>query len=138
MKLRGAGDIPANFAVWAVGLLGGALVSILYPAYLMTKAGSWKVLKDSWQDTVFAALIGVQFSIAVLLLGRGMLLLGVLGASVGFGIQQATQILGNQGVGFLSGEWREVHGTPRKQMFLAIAILLIGVIIMALGNMVAK
>lgn len=138
MKLRGAGDIPANFAVWAVGLLAGALVNILYPAYLMTKAGSWKVLRESWRETIFAALIGVQFSFAVLLLGKGMLLLGALGASVGFGIQQATQILGNQGVGFLSGEWHEVHGAPRKQMFLAIGILLVGVVIMARGNMLAK
>ena len=87
---------------------------------------------------MLAALIGVQFSLAVLLLGRGMLLLGALGASVGFGIQQATQILGNQGVGFISGEWREVRGAPRKQMFVAIAILLVGVVIMARGNMLAK
>lgn len=138
MKAQGASDIPANFAVWAVGLLGGALVNILYPAYLMSKAGSWKVLKECWRDAVFAVFIGVQFSVAVLLLGKGMLLLGVLGASVGFGIQQATQILGNQSVGFLSGEWREVHGTPRRQMYFAVGILLIGVVIMARGNMLAK
>lgn len=37
MKARGAGDIQANFAVWAAGLLGGALINIAFPAYLMTK-----------------------------------------------------------------------------------------------------
>ncbi|MHC4445207.1 MAG: L-rhamnose/proton symporter RhaT, partial [Planctomycetota bacterium] len=41
---RGAGEIPANIAVWAVGLLGGALVNLIYPAYLMTKNKSWNVL----------------------------------------------------------------------------------------------
>ena len=85
-----------------------------------------------------AALIGVQFIAAVTLMGRGMLLLGALGASVGFGIQQAMQILGNQAVGFTSGEWRGVLGTPRKQMVVAVAILIVAVIIMAYGNMLAQ
>jgi hypothetical protein len=138
MKAQGAGDVTASFAVWAVGLLGGALVSIVFPAYLMTKQKSWGVMKGNWREVALAALIGVQFSVAVVLLGRGMLLLGALGASVGFGIQQATQILGNQGVGFLSGEWRQVYGTPRTQMYFAIAVLLIGVAVMARGNMLAK
>jgi len=44
MKAHGAGDIPANFAVWAIGLLGGALINVTYPIYLMTKSGSWGVL----------------------------------------------------------------------------------------------
>jgi L-rhamnose-H+ transport protein len=138
MKAQGAGDVPANFAVWAVGLMGGALVSILFPAYLMTKRKSWGVMKESWREVALAALIGVQFSFAVVLLGKGMLFLGALGASVGFGIQQATQILGNQGVGFFSGEWRDIYGTPRRQMYFAIIILLIGVTVMARGNMLAK
>ena len=36
-------------------------------------------------------------------MGKGMLLLGVLGASVGFGIQQAMQMTGTQLLGFISG-----------------------------------
>jgi len=28
---HGAGDIPANFAVWAIGLLGGAVINVTYP-----------------------------------------------------------------------------------------------------------
>jgi len=134
VKAQGAGDVPANFAVWGVGLLGGALINILYPAYLMTKHKSWSVVTRCWRDVGLAVLIGVQFIIAVALMGRGMLLLGALGASVGFGIQQAMQILGNQGVGFISGEWRGVHGLPRKVMYLALAILIAAVVIMAHGN----
>ena len=45
-----------------------------------------------------------------------------LGASVGFGVQQAMQMLGSQTVGFASGEWRAVGGTPRRQMYLAIIL----------------
>jgi L-rhamnose-H+ transport protein len=138
MKAQGAGDIPANFAVWAVGLVGGALVNIFYPVYLMTAHRSWGVLRECWRDFALAALMGINFSVAVSLMGRGMLLLGVLGASVGFGIQQAMQMLGSQGVGFVSGEWRGVYGTPRHQMYLAIVILICAAILMAYGNTLAK
>jgi len=71
-------------------------------------------------------------------MGKGMLLLGALGGSVGWGIQQAMQMTGNQGVGFLSGEWRGVRGKPREQMYLAIGILIVAAAIMAAGNSLVK
>ena len=137
MKAQGASDIPANFAVWAVALLGGALINVLYPAYLMTKNNSWQVLKESWREVALSILMGFGY-VGVALMGKGMLLLGALGASVGFGIQQAAQMLGNQGVGFISGEWRGVHGTPRMQMYIAILILIVAAIVLAYGNTLAK
>ncbi len=121
-----------------MGLLGGAFVNILYPAYLMTKNRSWKILVGSWREAVLAALIGLNFCGAVALMGKGMLLLGALGASVSFGIQQSMQMLGNQGVGFISGEWRDVHGVPRKQMLIAIVILLGAAVLMAYSKTLVK
>ncbi|HEX4489481.1 MAG TPA: L-rhamnose/proton symporter RhaT [Terriglobales bacterium] len=138
MKARGAGEIPANFAVWAIGLLGGALINVTYPAYLMTKNKNWHVLWEAGRDLTFAIIMGVNFILGVALMGKGMLLLGALGASVGFGVQQAMQMLGSQGVGFASGEWRGVTGTPRKQMYLAIAILIAAALVMAYGNTLTK
>lgn len=126
MASRGAGEVPANMAVWAGGLFGGALVNILYPALLMTVNRSWRVLRESWAELLLSLLIGTQLILGVALAGFGSLLLGPLGASVGFGIQQATQILGTQSVGFVSGEWRGVHGKPRRQMYTAIAVLIVG------------
>jgi hypothetical protein len=61
-----------------------------------------------------------------------------LGASVGFGVQQAMQIMGGQGVGFLSGEWRGVFGKPRHRMYLAIILLMAAAVIMAYGNCITK
>ncbi len=137
MKSRGAGEIPANFAVWAVGLLGGALVNILYPAYLMTKKRSWGVLAN-WREVGLSIIVGVNFGLAVALMGKGMRFLGEFGASVGFGVQQASQMLGSQGVGFISGEWRGVVGTPRRQIYLAIGVLIVAAIIMSYGKALAK
>ena len=138
MKAQGAGDLPATFAVWAVGLLGGSAINIIYPAYLLTKKRSWGVLATSWRQVVLACIIGANMAISIVLMGSGMLLVGALGASVGFGIQQASQMLGNQGLGFISGEWKGVLGKPRRQMYLAIAVLIVAALIMAYGNTLAK
>ena len=138
MKAYGARDIPANFAVWAMGLLGGALINVTYPAYLMTKHRSWGVLGESWRELLLALVIGINFIAGVALMGKGMLLLGPLGASVGFGVQQAMQMLGSQGVGFASGEWRSIQGTPRYQMYAAIAILIAAAVVMAYSNTLTK
>lgn len=130
MKAQGASEVPANFAVWAAGLFGGALVNILYPAWLMTKNRSWGALLGSWSEVLLGVLIGTQLILAFGLQGLGMVMLGALGASVGTGIQQAMQIMGSQGVGFVSGEWRGIGGRPRTQMIAAIVVLIIAVTIM--------
>jgi L-rhamnose-H+ transport protein len=136
MQDRGATEVTANCAVWAVGLLGGAAVNILYPAWLMTRRRNWAVLGHCWSDLLLGAAIGAQFILAVNLLGRGMLLMGALGASIGFGIQQATQVLGNQAVGFASGEWRGVTGQPRRQMIASILVLVLGAAVLAFAKTV--
>ncbi len=132
------GSIPATFGVFAVGLCGGALVNLGYAVYLLTRNRSWGVFRGSGGELLLALLIGVNFSLATALMGKGMLLLGALGASVGWGIQQAMQMTGTQVLGFVSGEWRGVTGTPRRQMYLAIAVLMVAALVMAYGNTLAK
>jgi hypothetical protein len=127
-------NILAILPVQAIGLLGGALINVIYPAYLMTRRRSWGMLAESWKECSLAAIIGIQMCVAVALANKGMLLLGVLGASVGAGIQQAMQMVGGQGLGFISGEWKGVYGRPRTQMYAAIVFLIIAAIIMAYSN----
>ncbi len=111
-------------------------MNVLYPAYLMTKNKSWHVLTTSAGETALALLISANMSVAIALMGKGMLMLGALGASIGFGVQQAMQMLGGQAVGFIGGEWRGVRGTPRLQMYAAIVVLILAALIMAYGNAV--
>ena len=136
MKQEGAGEIASIFSVWAVALLGGALVSVLYPVWLMLKNRSWGLLGQSWKELVLAIVIGANACLAVVLMAAGMRMLGALGASVGLGIQSASWMLGGQGVGFASGEWRGIYGPPRKRIYLAILCLTVGVIIMVFGNLI--
>lgn len=134
MQDEGAGEIPATFAVWAVGLLGGALVNLIYPLYLMTRNQSFGVLVRNWPEAALATVMGVNLAAGIVLMGGGMRWLGALGASAGLGIQQVAQMLGGQALGFLSGEWRGVTGRPCRAMYAAIACLILAAMIMAWGN----
>jgi len=138
MERAGAAHLPATFAVWAFCLPGGALSCLVYPMWLMTRNKSWDVLGKSWKEMSLAAVIGINAAAAVALLGSGMLMLGPLGATVGFAIQQAAWMLGGQGAGFISGEWRGVRGRPRKQMVLAIGLMLVAILILACANALVR
>ncbi len=134
VKAKGAPDFYAGISVWAVALLGAGLVNVAYPAWLMTKNRSWGVLATHPGDLALSLVYGLLFFIPSALLGKGMLLLGALGASVGWGLVQGTVILGGQMLGFVSGEWRGVHGRPRMQIYLAIVILIAAMAIFAFAN----
>jgi L-rhamnose-proton symport protein (RhaT) len=128
----------AVFPVWAAGAFSGAMLNILFPAFLMTRRKSWGVLLTSWKEVGLAAIIGVQLLLALTLPGKGMLMLGALGAAIGTGIQQAMQMVGGQGTGFISGEWRGVHGKPRLLMYGSIALLIIAAFIMAYSKTIKQ
>jgi hypothetical protein len=93
---------------------------------------------DHGQELALSIFIGFNFILGVALMGKGMLLLGPLGASIGFGVQQAMQMLGGQTVGFASGEWRGIAGKPRYEMYLAIAVLIAAAVVMAYSNTLTK
>jgi L-rhamnose-H+ transport protein len=131
MTSHGAANFPASIAVWAVGLLGAAIPNVLYPAILMTLHRSWGVLAKHPGEIVLAILYGILFFVPSALLGKGMLMLGALGASLGWGLVQGTLILGGQLLGFVTGEWRGVSGTPRRQIYAAILLLIVAMTVMA-------
>ena len=134
MKSHGAADFPASIAVWAIALLGAALPNVLYPAILMTRNKSWHVLSAHPGEIALSIIYGIFFFAPSALLGKGMLLLGPLGASVGWGLVQGTLILGAQILGFATGEWQGVSGKPRTQVYIAIIFLVIGITIIACGR----
>ena len=134
MKAHGASDFGAGVAVWALALFGAAVVNTLYPAFLMTRKKTWNLLLENPREILLALVYGLLFFIPSVLLGKGMILLGALGASVGFGVVQGTLILGGQALGFASGEWRGITGKPRTYIYLAIGILIFAMVILAAAN----
>jgi len=134
MLVQGVDSVTSDVAVWAAALLSGALVNIAYPAWIMTKNKNWGELFKHPGEALLSTVGGIQLMASFILLGRGMLLLGVFGASVGFAIQQIMQIMGNQTVGFLFGEWKNIYGKPRRLLYTALVVLAVAVLIVAFSN----
>jgi hypothetical protein len=126
------------FPVWASAAFSGAMLNLLYPIILMTKRRSWGVLLTNWKEFGLTGIMGFQTFLALTLPGKGMLMLGALGAAIGGGIQQAMQMVGGQGTGFISGEWRGVNGKPRLQMYASIALLIVASFIMAYSKTIKQ
>jgi hypothetical protein len=134
VKLQGVSDVVASISVWALGIFAGALVNLFYAVYVMTKKKTWNQLFSRKDELISGALLGLQFFIAIVLMGRGMVFLGAMGASIGFGIQQSLQVVGSQLVGFVGGEWKGVSGKPRIKMYWGLIIILIAVFIFSYSN----
>jgi len=135
VKSMGGSDIAANIAVWAFGMLGGGLVNVVYALWLMIRRRTFGLYVQRQAEIVYGLVLGAQFILSFILLGKGMVLLGAFGASVGFAIQQSMQITGNQLVGWMGGEWEGVKGRPVKQMRLAILLVLLGVMVLSVSNL---
>jgi len=136
--LQRQGELPASMAVWGLGMFSGAVVNLAYAGYLMAKNKTWgRLLSRGWEAGLPIA-SALQCIIGFALLGVGSSMLGVLGASVGWGLYQAMQILGGQFVGFVAGEWRGSDPRPKRTMLAAIGLLLIASSVLALGNYIAS
>jgi L-rhamnose-H+ transport protein len=138
VKQQGVGEITANFAVWAFACVGGMLVNVGYAAFIMTKKKTWKLLFSRKAEVICGAMSGLQFILSVIFMGSGMVFLGVLGASIGYGITQSMQIVGGQTIGFVGGEWKGVKGKPRKMMYLGLFVILVAIIILAYSNVLIQ
>ena len=137
MAQQGANPLVADLAVWSFGLLGAAAVNTLYPLYLLWKSGSWKVFGEAPQDIALAVLYGAQFFAAIAIMGEGAILLQGLGGSVGWGTQQGFQVIGGTFLGFFAGEWRGVVGTPRRQIFAAISVIVLAVAVLTYSKVLS-
>ena len=135
LTAHGAGTVGSLAGLWALVLPGGILVNIGHPLWRLWRNRTWSDFAKAPAEVWLCILIGVLFGTFVVSMGMGMRLLGVLGASLGFGICQGLQIASSQTVGILAGEWRGVPDRPRRQMTAALVFLLVAVVVFAAGKL---
>jgi hypothetical protein len=128
------GSLAAAFGASVIPLFSGVLLVCGYSVYLLFRNRTWGIFLESGGDMVLSFILGINGALSYILWGKGTLMLGAVGASIGWGISQATKVVGSQGLAYFSGEWRGVKGAPRYQMWLAVTILIVASIIMAYGK----
>jgi hypothetical protein len=137
MTAQKPGALQATSAVWAATMPAGIAANMGYALILMVKNRSWGKLLPAWREVYIPILAGCQCWLAILLMAQGSLMLGAMGAAVGWGIYQGMQILGSQAVGFMTGEWHGATAGPRNRMLVALAVIIAAAAIMAYGNSLA-
>ena len=126
----------ASWAFTALILWGGALSSCGYCVWELTKNKTWGHFKGPGVVRVIALAlaIAVLHDAAVLFLGIGSFRLGALGVSVGYATFMSIAIIVGNVHGFRTGEWKGASRQSIKLILTGIAILILGVCILAAGN----
>lgn len=129
---HGAGSFPASNAIWAVALSSGFFVNAAYCLYLFRKRGtSARYAEGGAGNYLFAVIAGVIWFLSILLYGVGSRAMGPLGTSVGWATMQTVAILTGNIAGLLSGEWKGCSRRSLTLMFLGLALMFFGIIVIA-------
>ncbi|MBQ6923306.1 MAG: hypothetical protein IJQ73_01560 [Kiritimatiellae bacterium] len=86
----------------------------------------------------FLAFLAIPFAVLTILSfvsgSVGMVMMGALGSSVGFGASLAMQIVSAQSIGLLFGEWKGVERRYTRLMVAALALMLLGLAVISAGQ----
>ncbi len=130
-----AGGAEAE-AIWAPVLLGSFAVNVAWCVALLARNRTWPrfVGKGTAGHWALAALMGAIWIGSIVLYGRGASMMGPLGASVGWAVFYSAIIVFSTSCGVLSGEWREGKGRPLRTLYGGLAIIMVAIAILGLGN----
>ena len=135
-SVAGNPDWAAAWAVTAMILWGGAVSSCLYCVIQLTRNGTWGHLARPGvgRVLVLAAAMAVLHDAAIFFFGLGWINLGKLGVSVGYPVFMSFAIIVGNIHGFRTGEWKGASRESIVWIVVGIAILIVGVCLIAQGN----
>jgi len=128
----------AGLAVWTLVFIGGMISSCGFCIFLLCKNKTWKDFgnKGAGLNLAFTFLMAVLHFGCLFFYGLGGFYIGVLGTSVGFAIFQSGGLLVGNCFGFFTGEWKGASEKSRNWLFTGLAVLILGIIIVSVGNYV--
>lgn len=129
----------APFAIWPIALLGGSVVNIAYPAYLLTKNRTWGNFDRSWTTEIFYPVLAACLWFGgIAIYSSATSYLGALGISVGFGLYMTINILCVQFAAVITGEWSRMRAVIYRPFAVGIALLVIAVVCIGASNYVSN
>lgn len=132
----GADKSASADPVWAVTLLGGLTVNVIYCSALLFKNKTWSdyTKANTFSHWFLAALMGAIWMPSIALYGRAAFMMGDLGPSAGWGLYMGIVIIVSNVWGFVTGEWKGVRGKPVNIMIAGIILLLIAIALIGYGT----
>lgn len=138
--LLGASETSASDPVWAITLLGGLTTNVVYCSFLLFRNKTWGDYKKTRTRSYWflAALMGAIWMPSIALYGRAAVLMGDLGGSAGWGLYMGVVILISNVWGFVTGEWRGIHGRPIRLIIIGVVLLLIAICIIGYATTLSE
>ena len=131
---HGATVDNATNALWLVILPAGGLVNIGYCIYLSARNRSHALFfRGSGRDWSSASAMALMWTGSVVLYGWGANGMGKFGASIGWSLWNSILLATTVLCGLATGEWTGVHGKPLRLLWLSIAILAVGTLLLGAG-----
>jgi L-rhamnose-H+ transport protein len=126
----------SSYAIWTVAFTGGFISNGGYAVLKLARNQNlWRFRKgNATVSGLLSALMGMLFCAGFLLYGQGATLLGLLGPVVGWPVFQATTIMASTVAGAASGEWRSSGTRVVYLNVLGIAILVVAIVVLSIGN----
>lgn len=126
----------ARLAVMLPSFIGSGIITVSYFGYQLSKKKTWKNFGNSESSKNFMLILvmAVIYCASLILYGLGAFHLGSLGTSVGFAIFQTGCIMVANLLGLMTGEWKEADSTTKSWLYSGLAVMTIGIIVVAYGN----
>ncbi len=126
----------ARLAVLLPIFMGATLSTMIFYSYRLTKNKTWGNFKKVGATTaiILVILMAVFHDAALVIYGLAAYHLGELGTSVGFAILETGAIMVATVNGILTKEWKGASKKSKLLLGVSLAILIIGVLIIASGN----
>lgn len=137
----GASPVIATLGSWMPVYWGGFAANLLWFGGIQLKKGTWRdnFRPGSGHDWGMALIMATLWFLAMIPYGMGAYYLGRLGTSVGWAISIASSLIVANVFGFITGEWRKAPRDSIRVLYIGLAILLVAMGILGLGNsLVAK
>lgn len=134
---QGANPILAANAVWLLLANAGFLPSLLYSLFLLKKNRTWGTYRTGTvKYWILVPAMGLMWISCIVMYGVGANQMKALGPVIGWPVLVSTTVLAATGWGFLTGEWRGIHGRPRRLQNYALAVLIAAMFVLGFANRV--
>ncbi len=135
----GNSGLTSTFVVTALILWGGAVSACGYCVFKLTVNKTWKNFAGPGLGKILllALAMACLHDGAIVFWGLGVTKLGDLGVSVGYAVFMSFAIIVGNINGFLTGEWKGASKQSVNWILAGIAVLVVGVCILAKANTMA-
>ena len=133
--VRGASEVMAGNAAWALLFTAGFVVNFAYCAGLIWKRGNFRMLAaDALRNTLLIALMALLWIGSFYLYGAVAARLGRWGGIIGWPLFISLSIVVGNLWGLLRGEWATAPAVARRRLAVGIGTLLAAVVIFAVSS----